>query len=64
MAGIRILDLDGSLAPQADLFAPVGAAWVPAQEWGGRIRLACAFGSFNRIPAMARRFITRLASPV
>ena len=24
MAGIRILDLDGSLAPQADLFAPRG----------------------------------------
>ncbi len=48
MADIRILDLDGSLAPQADLFAPAGAAWVPAQEWGGRIRLACAFGSFKR----------------
>jgi hypothetical protein len=48
MAHIRILDLDGSLSPQADLFAPEEAEWVPAQEWGERLRLACAFGTFDR----------------
>ena len=48
MAHVRILDLDDSLAPQADLLARAGAEWVPAQEWGGRIRLACSFGTFDR----------------
>ncbi|MGP0067480.1 MAG: hypothetical protein ACLQGP_28280, partial [Isosphaeraceae bacterium] len=48
MAHVRILDLDDSLAPQADLFARGEADWVPAQEWGGRIRLACGFGTFDR----------------
>jgi hypothetical protein len=48
MSSVRILDLDGSLAPQADLFTPVGAVWLPAQDWGLRVRLACGFGTFDR----------------
>jgi hypothetical protein len=48
MPRIRILDLEGSLTPQADLFPAEGVDWIPAQEWGGRIRLACAFGTFER----------------
>src|SRR5262245_29770385 len=48
MLRTRILDLDGSLAPQADLFAAAPAEWVPGREWGPRIRLACDFGAFDR----------------
>jgi hypothetical protein len=48
MLRLRILDLDGSLLPQANVFAAAPADWVPAGEWGPRIRLACGFGSFDR----------------
>ena len=48
MLRIRILDLDGSLSPQAGLFADAAAGWVSARDWGPRIRLACDFGSFDR----------------
>jgi hypothetical protein len=48
MLRIRVLDLDGGLAPQADLFAAASAAWVPGRDWGPRIRLACGFGAFDR----------------
>lgn len=48
MPRIRIVDLDGSLAPQADLFAAAPAEWVPAADWGPRIRLACGFAAFDR----------------
>jgi hypothetical protein len=48
MLRIRILDLDGSLAPQAELFAAAPAEWIPASAWGPRIRLACPFGEFDR----------------
>src|SRR5262249_38384964 len=34
--------------PQADLFGPAGAVWLPAQDWGPRVRLACAFRTFHR----------------
>ena len=48
MLRIRILDLDGSLSPQAGLFADAAAEWIPARDWGPRIRLACDFGAFDR----------------
>ncbi len=48
MLRICVLDLDGSLAPQADLFAAASAEWVSGREWGPRIRLACHFGAFDR----------------
>jgi hypothetical protein len=50
MSRIRVLDLDGSLAPQGDLFEAESSAaeWIPAREWGPRIRLACDFGEFAR----------------
>jgi hypothetical protein len=48
MLPVRIVDLDGSLTPQADLFAGARAEWVPAGEWGPRIRLACNFAAFDR----------------
>lgn len=48
MLRTRILDLDGSLAAQADLFAAAPAEWISAAEWGPRIRLACRFGEFDR----------------
>ena len=48
MLRIRILDVDGSLSSQADLFEPATSEWVPARDWGPRIRLACDFGSFDR----------------
>jgi hypothetical protein len=46
MTRVRILDLDDSLAPQTDLFP--GAEWVPARDWGPRIRLACGFRTFDK----------------
>jgi hypothetical protein len=48
MGPIRILDLDGSLAPQAEVFPTSGADWVPARDWGPRVRLACRFETFDR----------------
>jgi hypothetical protein len=54
MLRIRIVDLDGSLAPQADLFAATPAEWVPAGDWGPRIRLACDFAAFDRFRGWLR----------
>lgn len=48
MLRIRVLDLDGSLRPQSDLFAAAATEWIPMAEWGPRIRLACRFGEFDR----------------
>jgi hypothetical protein len=48
MLRVRIVDLDGSLTPQADLFAAALAEWVPAADWGPWIRLACDFAAFDR----------------
>jgi hypothetical protein len=48
MLRIPIVDLDGSLTHQADLFAAAPAQWVPAADWGPRIRLACDFTAFER----------------
>jgi hypothetical protein len=48
MARVRVLDLDGSLAPQAGRLWPAGVDWVPAQDWGPQIRLACRFVHFDR----------------
>jgi hypothetical protein len=48
MLRIGIVDLDGSLMPQADLFSSTPAEWVPAGDWGPRIRLACDFAAFDR----------------
>jgi hypothetical protein len=59
MLRVRILDLDGSLAAQADLFAGASADWVAAREWGPRIRLACDFAAFGRF----RRWLGDAISP-
>jgi hypothetical protein len=48
MMRVRILDLDGSLVPQADLFPSAEVDWVSARHWGPKIRLACGFGTFHR----------------
>ena len=48
MLRTRILDVDGSLSSQADLFEAATSEWVPARDWGPRIRLACDFGAFDR----------------
>ncbi len=42
----RVLDLDGSLAPQAEFLGL--AHRVSARDWGPRLRLACRFGTFRR----------------
>ena len=34
--------------PRRPISSRAGAEWVPAQDWGGRIRLACGFGTFDR----------------
>ena len=69
MPRIRVLDLDGSLAPQADLFTRSGAEWLPAQAWGPALRLACDFGTFRRFgrwldasPTMGRPGVTLYGS--
>ena len=46
MAYVRILDLDGSLEPQSELFPDLEL--IPARDWGPRIRLACGFKTFDR----------------
>lgn len=50
MLRVRLLNLDGSLAPQRDLFGAMvpAAEWVPARHWGPRVRLACGFREFGR----------------
>jgi hypothetical protein len=44
----QVLDLDGSLAPQAAVLARCRPVGVPLRTWGPRIRMACAFGRFRR----------------
>ncbi len=44
----RVLDLDGSLAHQAESLGLTDADRVCAREWGPRLRLACPFGTFRR----------------
>ena len=51
MVRVRVLDLDGSLAAQAGLFPAGEAEWVPARDWGPRVRLACDFAEFRRFRA-------------
>ncbi len=50
MSRICLLNLDGSLARQRDLFGTIlpAAEWIPARHWGLRIRLACGFREFAR----------------
>jgi hypothetical protein len=48
MTRVRAFDLDGSLSGQPDLLASRTVEWIDAQEWGPRIRLACAFQMFDR----------------
>jgi hypothetical protein len=48
MTSLRILDLDGSLLPQADVFVDLATSWIPAGDWAPRIRLACPFWTFQR----------------
>jgi hypothetical protein len=51
MASVRIIDMDGSLATQAEVFPATKDMWIPARSWGPRIRLACTFGTFRRFQA-------------
>jgi hypothetical protein len=44
----QILDLDGSLAPQAAVQARCRPVTVPLRSWGPSIRMACAFHRFRR----------------
>jgi hypothetical protein len=44
----QVLDLDGSLAPQAAVRALCRPVTVPLGSWGPRIRMACAFRRFRR----------------
>jgi hypothetical protein len=45
---VRILDLDGSLVPQRDIFPTGNLEWIPALDRGTRIRLACTFREYHR----------------
>ncbi len=47
MTGVQVLDLDGSLAGQAE-WLPAQTAWFPARDWGPPLRLACRFAEFAR----------------
>ena len=47
MRGVRVLDLDGSLRAQAPLFPEPVTSWVPAREWGPKLRLACSFRTYS-----------------
>src|SRR5579871_1362909 len=51
MTRVRVLDLDGSIGAQAGVLPASGVEWVPAQDWGPRVRLACGFGTFRRFRA-------------
>lgn len=45
---LRILDLDGSIAPQTRLGGQHRSEIVPLIDWGPRIRLGCSFGRFEK----------------
>jgi len=47
MSRVRVIDLDGSLAPQSDLAALRTAEWIHGPEWGLRIRIGCTFATFG-----------------
>jgi hypothetical protein len=57
MAAVRVLDLDGSLTLQPELFADSAATRIDARAWGPQVRLACSFRTFHRferwVPAFA-----------
>jgi hypothetical protein len=55
---VRILDLDGSLEPQRDLFPPGDLDWIAARDRGPRIRLACTFREYRRF----RRWLANSAT--
>jgi hypothetical protein len=59
MATYRVLDLDGSVAAQADLLTMLGAKKIAAQDWGPQLRLACTFGTFDRF----RRWLSAALPP-
>jgi hypothetical protein len=48
MGEVHVLDLDGSLTRQSDLFAEPAAQWTSARLWGPQVRLACSFARFER----------------
>jgi hypothetical protein len=52
---LRILDLDGALAAQTEFLRPGMAEAIPMQDWGGRIRLACSFGTFRQFEQACRK---------
>jgi hypothetical protein len=45
---VRVIDLDGSLVPQRDVFPPDELDWIDARARGPRIRLACTFREYER----------------
>jgi hypothetical protein len=48
MRDVCVLDLDGSLTLQSDLFENLTAKRIDARDWGPRIRLACSFRRFRQ----------------
>jgi hypothetical protein len=56
MADVRVLDLDGSLTLQPELFADSAATRIDAREWGPQLRLACSFRTFNCFERWLRGF--------
>ncbi|MGC8640937.1 MAG: hypothetical protein ACP5XB_13800 [Isosphaeraceae bacterium] len=48
MRNVHVLDLDGSLMPQSELFGDEATRWTRARHWGPQVRLACSFARFNR----------------
>jgi arginase family enzyme len=45
---LRIIDLDGSITAQSEVFSARPATVTPARGWAPRIRLACSFQRFRR----------------
>ena len=62
MLRVRILDLDGSLVPQREVFANEAYEWISGGDWGPRIRLACTFPGVPQVSHLARRLTHRTKS--
>jgi hypothetical protein len=54
---VRVLDLDGALAPQAQFHRVAAPTVHDARDWGPYVRLGCSFGRFRRFEAALGRLL-------